>query len=564
MTDPRKPWLVSYPAGVPAEIDAHRYANLNELFDDAVRRFGPRVAFINMLGRITYTELDREVEAFAAFLQQRCHLGKGHKIALMLPNLIQYPVALFGALRAGLTVINTNPLYTARELEGQLNDSGAEAIVVIANYADHLAEIVDKTAVKHVIVTEVGDSFGFFKSALVNFAVKFVRRMVPAYSFKHAVSYREALKTGRSLHCERPEVGYGDIAFLQYTGGTTGKPKGAMLSHGNIIANVCQGLGMYSNVLKEGEEVLLTAIPLYHVFAMTVNCFLFVTIGGTNLLITDPRRVGAMIKDLRRHPELTIMTGVNTLFNALLNHPDFKSVNLSHLKLVIGGGAAVQSGVDERFFKRTGLHILEGYGLTECSPLCCVNPSNIRDYNGTIGLPVPSTQARIVAADGHEIWDLNEPGELQFKGPQVMQGYYHNEKATAQVRDGDYLLTGDIAVWQEGGYIKIIDRKKDMILVSGFNVFPSEIEDVVSRNERIVECAVIGIPSETSGEAVKLIAVRRDPSLTEKELRTWCRQYLTPYKVPRVVEFVDALPKSAVGKVLRRCLRENGTAASKK
>ena len=562
MTDPRKPWLVSYPAGVPAEIDAHRYANLNELFDDAVRRFGPRVAFINMLGRITYTELDREVEACAACLQQRGHLGKGHQIALMLPNLIQYPVALFGALRAGLTVINTNPLYTARELEGQLNDSGAEAIVVIANYADHLAEIVDKTAVKHVIVTEVGDSFGFFKSALVNFAVKFVRRMVPAYSFKHAVSYRDALKTGRSLHCERPEVGYGDIAFLQYTGGTTGKPKGAMLSHGNIIANVCQGLGMYSNVLKEGEEVLLTAIPLYHVFAMTVNCFLFVTIGGTNLLITDPRRVGDMIKDLRRHPELTIMTGVNTLFNALVNNKEFKQHKFTRLKMTVGGGAQVQRTVAEKWYNATGCHILEAYGLTETSPGVCGNLPDA-PWDGSVGYPLPST---LVSIRGEQFVDLgvcSDPekiaehtGEICVKGPQVMAGYWEKPEETANVLVDGWLRTGDVGFMDARGTITITDRKKDLIIVNGLNVYPNEIESVIASMPGVLECGVVGVNNPRVGEMVKAVIVKKDPALTRDDVVKYCRARLTGYKCPRTIVFVKALPKTAVGKILRRNLRD--------
>lgn len=556
MHDTTHPWYESYPQGVPHTIDPHIFENLNDLFDYATLQYAEREAYLNMLGSITYEELGKEVEKFASFLQNHWHLKKGDKIAIMMPNLIQYPIVLFGALKAGLTVINTNPLYTSRELLNQLSDSGAKAIVVIANYAFNLQKIINKTQIKYVVVTNVGDGFGFFKGHLVNFVVRFIRKMVPNFLIGGSVSFKTALKLGAKHVFHEVEVSYDDIALLQYTGGTTGKPKGAMLSHGNIIANVSQALGMYSNVLKRGEEVLLTAIPLYHIFALTVNCVLFLAIGGKNLLITDPRRVKDMIKDLANHPELTIMTGVNTLFNGLLNHPDFAHVNLSNLKLVIGGGAAVQSGVDARFYKRTGLHILEGYGLTECSPLCCVNPSNIKDYTGTIGLPVPSTEVRIIDPQGNPIWELNTPGELEFKGPQVMKGYYHNEKATENVMDGEYVRTGDVAIWQEGGYIKIIDRLKDMILVSGFNVFPSEIEDVVSRFDRIIECAVVGVPSETTGEAVKLFAVKRDPQLTEKELRDWCRQFLTPYKVPKIVEFVDTLPKSAIGKVLRRYLRE--------
>ncbi len=560
MQDKRHPWYESYPQGVPAVIDPHLFENLNDLFDYATLQYAKRTAFINMKGSITFEDLSREAEAFAAFLQHEWGLKKGDRLAVMMPNLIQYPIVLFGALKAGLIVVNTNPLYTATELLGQLRDSRAKAIVVIANYAFNLQKIIAKTSIEHVVVTNVGDGFGFFRGKVVNFAVRFIRKMVPSFLIGGSVSYRRAVKTGAKYSFEEVKVAYDDIAFLQYTGGTTGKPKGAMLSHGNIIANISQGLGMYSNVLKRGEEFLLTAIPLYHVFAMTVNLMLFAAIGGTNLLITDPRRLKDLIADLKAHPEITIITGVNTLFNRMLNHPDFETVNLSNLKLVIGGGAAVQSGVDARFYQRTGLHILEGYGLTECSPLCCVNPSNIDKFTGSIGIPVPSTEARIIGDDGNEIWDVNVPGELEFKGPQVMKGYFNNEEGTRLVMHDGYVRTGDIAVWLDKGYIKIIDRLKDMILVSGFNVFPAEIEDVISRFDRVTECAAIGVPSPETGEAVKLFVVKKDSSLTKDEIVDYCRQYLAPYKIPKIIEFVDVLPKSAIGKVLRRYLKDGNKA----
>lgn len=555
-TEPR-PWLQSYPPEVPDNIDPHPFACLPDMIDFCAERYNDRPAFINMFGTMSFTQVHKEAEIFASFLQHEWGLKKGDKLAVMMPNLLQYPVAVFGALKAGLVVVNINPLYTPRELALQLQDSGATAIVVIANFAFNLQKIIASTQIKHIAITNVGDSFGFVRGHLVNFFVRFVQKMVPKFFLPGAISFREALRRG----AQRPPVPVmmqpQDIAYLQYTGGTTGQAKGAMLSHGNIMANVEQALGMYGNIIKRGEEKVLTALPLYHIFAHTINLMLFFAIGASNVLITDPRNFKAFAADLKRHRDISVLTGVNTLFNGLLNKNIFKDIKFSQLRLVIGGGAAVQSGVEERFFKETGLHILEGYGLTECSPLCCVNPPTAKNFTGSIGIPVPSTLARIVTPDGEITWDLNTPGELEFKGPQVMAGYYNRPKETAHVMTEDgYVRTGDIAVWIEGGYLKIIDRLKDMILVSGFNVFPSEIEDVVSRFERVSECAVIGVPSAKTGEAIKLYAVRRDPDLTEDELRTYCRGYLTPYKIPRYIEFVDALPKSAIGKVLRRCLRQ--------
>ncbi len=556
-TEERKPWLKSYPEGVPDTVDPFPFANLGDMIDYSGERYNERTAFINMFGSMSFKQVVKEAEDFASFLQHEWQLKKGDKLAVMLPNLLQYPVAVFGALKAGLIVVNVNPLYTPRELQQQLQDSGATAIVAIANFAFNLQKIIASTQIKHIIITSVGDGFGFIRGHLVNFAVRFIHKMVPSYFMPGAVTFRQALRRGAQEHFMPVMVKPSDIAYLQYTGGTTGTAKGAMLSHGNILANISQALGMYGQIIKKGEEMVLTAIPLYHIFANTINLMLFFAVGGTNLLITDPRNMTAFIKQLRSHQdELTAMTGVNTLFNAMLNHGVFRELKFPLLRLAVGGGAAVQSGVEERFFKETGVHILEGYGLTECSPLCCVNPPTAKTFNGTIGIPVPSTLARIVDEQGNEIWDLETPGELEFKGPQVMQGYYHNEKGTARVMHDGYVRTGDIAVWMQDGYIKIIDRLKDMILVSGFNVFPSEIEDVVSRFDRVSECAVIGVPDEQTGEAIKLIAVKKDHSLTEEELRAFCRGYLTPYKIPHYIEFVDALPKSSIGKVLRRHLRE--------
>ncbi len=506
MQSQEKPWLKSYPPEVPEFIDPRPFENLNDLFDYATAKYADNIAFVNMVGRITYAELARDAERFAAFLQHEWHLGKGDKLAIMLPNLIQFPVVLFGALKAGLTVTNVNPLYTPRELQAQLEKSEARAIVVIANFAFNLQSVLAQTKIEHIIVTSVGDNFGLIKGSLVNFTVRFIKKMVPSFLLPNTVNMRQALRIGTRHVAEfKPvEIHYDDIAFLQFTGGTTGRSKGAMLSHGNVMANMCQGLGMYGHILRPGRETILTAIPLYHVFAMTVNLMIFVYIGGKNLLITDPRNFKSFLNDLKHHPEVSCMTGVNTLFNALVNHNIFERFNLRDLRLVIGGGAAVQSGVEARFFKATGLHILEGYGLTECSPLCCVNPPNIDRYLGSIGLPVPSCVARIIDIEGREINELGVPGELEFKGPQVMKGYYKNDKATRFVMDGEFIRTGDIAEWMEGGYIKLIDRLKDMILVSGFNVFPNEIEDVVSKNDRVIECAAVGVHSEKTGEADKL------------------------------------------------------------
>ena len=555
MTQKDLPWIKSYPPEVSFDVDTRPFENLNDLFDYVVRRYADKTAYINMSGHISYENLAVEVEYFAAFLQKYCKLKKGDRLAIMMPNLIQYPIALFAALKAGLTVVNINPLYTPRELGTQLADCKADAIVVIANYAFNLQKVIGQTRIRHVIVTGVGDALGFFRGRLVNFMVRSVLKMVPKFIMPNSISFKKALRIGSQLTLDPVLNRYDDIAFLQYTGGTTGKPKGAELTHGNIIANISELLAYYGSVVDRGQETVVTALPLYHIFAMTVNCMLFFAIGATNILITDPRRIKDFIKELKHHPDISIFTGVNTLFNALLNHPDFEHVALGRLRLVIGGGAAVQSGVAQRFKARTGLNILEGYGLTECSPVCSVCPYTAKEYTGSIGLPLPGTYARIIDADDNEIWDLNTPGELEIKGPQVMKGYYHNEEDTKKVMHDGYVRTGDIAVWLEGGYIKIIDRLKAMILVSGFNVFPSEIEDVVSKFDKVLDCAAIGVKSDKTGEAIKLFVVKRDPSVTAEEIKDYCRSYLTPYKIPHIVEFTNDLPKSAIGKVLRRRLR---------
>lgn len=554
-----KPWLESYPENVPEFVDTRPYENLDELFTVAVAAHGDHIAYSNFGSELTFNEVGELASNFAAFLQVKLGMEQGDKIAIMMPNLMQYPIVFFGALKAGLTVININPLYTPRELQLMLDSSDAKTIVVLANVAYNLQSIISQTKVKHVIVASVGDCLGFFKGMIFDTVLHF-KGLVPHFDFDDMITLRAALRRGgRYLNqFVKPQIDYDDIALLQFTGGTTGRSKGAMLSHGNLIANVAQALGVYGSQLRGTQETILTVIPLYHIFALTVNLILMFDIGAKNILITDPRDIKAFVKTLQQHPEISALTGVNTLFNLFVNHREFKDIEWKNLHLVIGGGAAVQSGVEQRFFEKTGLHILEGYGLTECSPLCAVCPYTTDHYTGSIGLIVPSTIARIVDVNGEEIHDLERTGELEIKGPQVMHGYYKCEaEINENAFDDGYLRTGDIAKWIEGGYIKLIDRLKDMILVSGFNVFPSEIEDVVSRFNRVLECAVIGIPSEKTGEAVKMFVVKKDQSLTEAEVKNYCRAYLTPYKVPSVIEFVSSLPKSGLGKVLRRKLREN-------
>lgn len=555
-----KPWVKSYPPEVPEFVDTHLFENINELYDNTIKHFSSHTAYVNLGSSLTFKQLDLLVKNFAAFLQVSLGLKKGDKIAIMMPNLMQYPIVFFGALRAGLVVINVNPLYTPREIQAQLENCEATTIVVISNYAFNVSKVVEQTYIKNFIVTNVGDAFSPLKSFIVNQVVQF-KGMVPKFTLPEQINqfdFKQALKTGSSVLSDfQPvEIAYNDLALLQYTGGTTGRSKGAMLSHGNLVANVAQAYGIYGYALRGEKETILTVIPLYHIFALTVNLLFVFFLGAKNIFITDPHNIKSFVKEVKDHPEISILTGVNTLFNLFVSHEAFADVTWENLHLVIGGGASVQSGVEQRFFEKTGLHILEGYGLTECSPLCAVCPANTTKYTGSIGLIVPSTIARIVDADGNEITDLEHEGELEIKGPQVMLGYYKAPKNNSIIYDDGFVRTGDIAKWMEGGYIKLIDRLKDMILVSGFNVFPNEIEDVISRFHRVLECAVIGIPSEKTGEAVKLFVVRKDPTLTADEVRNYCRAYLTPYKVPRIIEFVNSLPKSALGKVLRRKLRD--------
>ncbi|MFV8797253.1 long-chain-fatty-acid--CoA ligase FadD [Yersinia sp. LJYL362] len=549
-----KVWLKRYPADVPAEIDPDRYSSLVEMFENAALRYSDQPAFINMGEVMTFRKLEERSRAFAAYLQQGLGLQKGDRVALMMPNLLQYPIALFGILRAGMVVVNVNPLYTPRELEHQLNDSGAAAIVIVSNFAHTLEKIVFKTQVKHVILTRMGDQLSTAKGTLVNFVVKYIKRLVPKYYLPDAISFRTALQKGRRMQYVKPDVINTDMAFLQYTGGTTGVAKGAMLTHRNMQSNLEQAKAAYAPLLQPGHELVVTALPLYHIFALTMNCLLFIELGGRSLLITNPRDIAGMVKELSRYP-FTAMTGVNTLFNALLNNEEFTQLDFSTLRLSVGGGMPVQKAVAEKWEKLTGKHLLEGYGLTECSPLVTGNPYDLKHYSGSIGLPVPSTDVRLVDDEGNDV-ALGEPGELWVRGPQVMLGYWQRPEATDEVLKDGWLATGDIATLDEQGFLRIVDRKKDMILVSGFNVYPNEIEDVVALHAKVLESAAVGVPNEVSGETVKLFVVKKDASLTQEELLTHCRRYLTGYKVPKIVEFRDELPKSNVGKILRRELRD--------
>ncbi|WP_276725731.1 long-chain-fatty-acid--CoA ligase FadD [Pantoea septica] len=549
-----KVWLKRYPADVPAEINADRYTSLVDLVEQATQRYADQTAFINMGQPLSYRQLEQKSRAFAAYLQSGLGLKKGDRVALMMPNLLQYPVALFGVLRAGMVVVNVNPLYTPRELKHQLNDSGASAIVIVSNFAHTLEKVVAETAVKHVILTRLGDQLRPVKATLVNFVVKYIKKMVPKYHLPGAVSFRHALQQGEALPYQRPSVANDDLAFLQYTGGTTGIAKGAMLTHRNMQANLEQTKATYGKLLRDGKENVVTALPLYHIFALTVNCLLFLELGGQNLLITNPRDIPGFVKSLSKFP-FTAITGVNTLFNALLNDAQFNKLDFSTLRLSAGGGMAVQKAVAERWEKLTGHYLLEGYGLTECSPLVSVNPYDITEHTGSIGLPVPSTDVRVVDDQGNDV-EPGAPGELWIHGPQVMAGYWQRPDATEEVLKNGWLLSGDIVTVDPQGFIRIVDRKKDMILVSGFNVYPNEIEDVLMQHPKVREAAAIGVPSDLSGEAVKVCIVKKEASLTKEELLDHCRRQLTGYKVPKIIEFRDELPKSNVGKILRRELRD--------
>lgn len=546
-------WLKRYPSGVPAEINADHYPSLLDIFEQSIAQYPDKTAFINMGKSISYRELDQQSTAFAAYLQAELGLKKGDAVAIMMPNLLQYPIALMGVLRAGCVVVNVNPLYTPRELEHQLNDSKAKAIVIVENFAHTLAAIEDKVQLDHVILTTMGDRLGLVKGGIVNFVVKHIKKLVPAFKLRKFVRFNQVLEKGATQAYSKPALQGSDIAFLQYTGGTTGVSKGAMLTHRNMVGNLEQVSGCLDSFLVKGGENVVTALPLYHIFALTANFFTFFKYGGTNLLITNPRDMPGFVKELSKFP-FTAITGVNTLFNGLLNTPGFAELNFSTLKLSLGGGMAVQRPVAERWQKITGTRLVEGYGLTECCPLVTVSPYDLDSFNGSIGLPAPSTDIRLVDEDGLDVAP-GEPGEMLVKGPQVMLGYLNRPEETAKVLKDGWLYTGDIARMDEEGFFYIVDRKKDMILVSGFNVYPNEIEEVVAMNDKVLEVAAVGVPNEASGEAVKLFIVKKDASLTEQEVIQHCRQHLTGYKVPKLVEFRTELPKTNVGKILRRELR---------
>ena len=551
-----KVWFQNYPEGSPTTLDTSKYDSILDILDKAIREHPDRPAYINMGQVLTFRKLEERSRAFAAYLQNELKLKRGDRVALMMPNLLQYPIALFGILRAGLVVVNVNPLYTPRELEHQLQDSGATAIVVVSNFASTLEKIVFNTKVKHVILTRMGDQLSFGKRNLVNFVVKYVKKLVPKYKLPNAVTFREVLSIGKFRQYVRPQVDREDLAFLQYTGGTTGVAKGAMLTHGNIITNIFQAKWIAEPFIGDHakQRVAVLALPLYHVFALTVNCLLFLELGVTALFITNPRDIDGFVKELKKY-RFEAITGVNTLFNALLNNENFKEVDFSRLKLSVGGGMAIQQSVATRWHGLTGCNIIEGYGMTECSPLIAACPINVVKHNGTIGVPVPNTDIKIIKDDGSEA-QLGEAGELWVKGEQVMRGYWQRPEATAEVLQDGWMATGDIVIMDESYSLRIVDRKKDMILVSGFNVYPNEIEDVVMLNYKVAEVVAIGMPHEVSGETIKIFVVKKDDSLTRDELRQHCRQHLTGYKVPKDIEFRDELPKSNVGKILRRVLRD--------
>jgi long-chain acyl-CoA synthetase len=550
-----KPWLESYPEGVPADIELGDYRSIPDIFERSCSEYRARTAYINFDTELTYGELDELTRHFASWLQSK-GLKKGDRIAVMMPNILQYPVVVYGALRAGLVVVNTNPMYTARELKHQLQDSGARAIVIVENFAHVLQEVRAEVPVEFVITTQIGDMVDFPKGVLMNLVLKYVRKAIPSWSLDGVISLKQALKQGSRKKYERPELGLDDLAFLQYTGGTTGVAKGAMLTHKNLVANMLQArVWMSASGIGEDEEIIVTALPLYHIFALTACCLVYTSLGGINLLITDPRDMAGFVKELGKVP-FTVLPGVNTLFNGLLNTPGFAELDFSTLKGALGGGMAVQRAVAEQWKEVTGTTLVEAYGLTETSPAACINPMDLEEYNGTIGLPISSTDCAIMNDEG-ELLPQGERGELVIRGPQVMKGYWQRPEETAKViTEEGWLRTGDIALMTEDGFFKIVDRKKDMILVSGFNVFPNEIEDVLALHPKVLEVAAIGIPDDKSGEAVKVYVVKSDPTLDEKDLRDFCSEQLTGYKRPRHIEFRDELPKSNVGKILRRELRD--------
>ena len=548
-------WIKHYPKAVPHHIDVNQYQNILEVSDEAIRKYRNKIAFTNFDVDMSYHELDILTGRLASYFQNTLALKKGDRIAIQLPNLLQYPIVLFAAFRAGLIVVNTNPLYTAPEMRHQFKDSGVKAIVILANYASLLEDVIKDTDIKHVIVTEVGDQLPFLKKTLINFVLKKIKKMVPAYTLEHH-TWAQALSLGAQKTYVQPKMTHEDIAFLQYTGGTTGVSKGAVLTHKNIIANMQQICAWMQPKLIAGEEIAITPLPMYHIFSLTVCSLALMRYGTQNVLITNPRDFPAFIKTMKKY-KFTVLTGVNTLFNALANNPHIKEVDFSHTKICVAGAMALQKAVKDNWHKATGTEVIEGYGLTETSPAACVNPVDGTDRVGTIGIPLPDTDIKLVDDDGNEVTKVGDSGEICIKGPQVMQGYYNRPDETAKVLKDGWLYTGDIGTFDEDGFFKIVDRKKDMILVSGFNVYPNEVEDVIAKHPKVLEVAAIGVPDQHSGEVVKVVIVKKDPSLTEKEVIEFAKKSLTNYKIPKHVEFRTELPKTNVGKVLRRALRDN-------
>jgi len=548
-------WYQSYETGIPHTIDFNQYSSIVDVIESSFQKFRNNESFYCMGKCYTYGELDILTRKFASYLQNDLKLQKGDRVALMMPNILQYPIALFGVLRAGMIAVNVNPLYTVRELEHQLKDSGAKAIVIFENSCHVLEKCLANTPIQHVLTTQIGDMLNFPKSMIVNLVIKKVKKMVPDWNIPSAKSFKTVLFNADASDYRRPELKLEDIAFLQYTGGTTGVSKGAVLTHKNIVANIIQAKAWIKNFIKEGEETIITPLPLYHIFSLTANCFVFATVGAKNILITNPRDMPGFIKEMKKH-KFTAFTGVNTLFNGLMANPDFETVDFSSLRLTLGGGMAVQRSVAEKWKKVTGVPLIEAYGLTETSPAACINPMTLKDYNGKIGLPISSTEIVIKDDDGNDV-PQGEVGEICIRGPQVMQGYWNRPEETANVMTSDgYFKTGDMGNMDENGFFQIVDRKKDMILVSGFNVYPNEVEEVVCSHPKVFECAAVGVPDEKSGELVKIFVVKKDESLTEEELRKFCKENFTGYKNPRFVEFRKELPKTNVGKILRRELRD--------
>lgn len=550
-----KIWLSHYQAGVPQEIDPGEYSSLVALFEDSCRQFAQQVAYVNWGTELTYDELEQQSRHFAIFLQQ-LGLKKGARVALMMPNLLQYPIALFGILRAGFVVVNTNPLYTADEVTHQINDSGAEVIIVLANFASTLAKALPRTQIKQVVVTEIGDMFPLAKRLVINFVVKYIKKMVPSFHIPKLISFRTALKSGAGKQLQVPHLTHQDTAFLQYTGGTTGISKGAVLTHGNMVANILQAYQWILPIGINNHDIIITALPLYHIFSLTANCLTFIKVGAKNILITNPRDITRFINDIKQSG-FTAITGVNTLYNALINHPKFSEIDFSKVKIALSGGMALQKSVSIKWQELTKSPLIEAYGLTETCPAVTINPMNLKKYNGSIGLPLSSTDISIRDDDENEL-PLGETGELCVKGPQVMAGYWQREEETKKVMTHDgFLKTGDIAKVDDQGFVYLVDRKKDMIVVSGFNVYPNEVEQVIGMHPGVLEVGVIGEISEEHGERVKACIVKRDPSLTVEQIIAYCREHLTAYKVPKLVEFYSELPKTNVGKILRRQLRKS-------